>query len=177
MNLLRLFGCGSAASANRPYRFVCDDNAGGVFGACVLQACLQLPEHDPKRLAMVALFERFTDAQDRRHAIGERRRDPPGNQFVGLFENVAPFSSKCIFCAPSMIDEPASACATAGMARNGGATITSRSRASVAASRSSSPRSAVTNARPSTGVMFIFQLPANSFLRIGLSDIAALGAL
>src|SRR6266851_5391831 len=69
-----------------------------------------------------------------------------------------------------MMDEPASACAMAGMARNGGATITSRSRASVAASRSSSPRRAATNARPSTGVMFIFQLPANSFLRIGLSE-------
>src|SRR5271168_2308860 len=64
------------------------------------------------------------------------------------------------------MDDPASACATAGIARNGGATITSRSRASSAATGSINALSAAIKARPSAGFRFIFQLAANSFLRI-----------
>src|ERR1700733_10665896 len=64
------------------------------------------------------------------------------------------------------MDDPASACATAGIARNGGATITSRSRASSAATGSIKALSPAIRFRPSAGFRFIFQLAANSFLRI-----------
>src|ERR1019366_1034755 len=64
-----------------------------------------------------------------------------------------------------MIDEPASACATAGIRIAGGATITSRSLPSAAASRSIPARIAAMSARASTGPRCIFQFPAISFLR------------
>src|SRR5690349_23053115 len=52
------------------------------------------------------------------------------------------------------------------MVRNGGASSTSRSWFSDAACGSSSARRAATSALPSSGVRFIFQFPANSFLRM-----------
>src|SRR3984885_5965011 len=71
-----------------------------------------------------------------------------------------------MFCAPSRIDEPASACATAGIRMSGGAIITSRSLASAAASGSISVRILSTRARAPTGNRCIFQFPAISFLRM-----------
>src|SRR5271156_6199622 len=73
-----------------------------------------------------------------------------------------------MFCAPSRIDDPASASDTSGIRMSAGAIRMSRSCASVAASGSSSARIPATSARASTGTRFIFQFAAISFLRTWL---------
>ena len=72
----------------------------------------------------------------------------------------APLASKCMFWAPSFRVEPSRALATLSRAVNGGQTTTSTSvclpmRLTVS----------WTSATASAAVLFIFQLPAMSFLR------------
>src|SRR5579884_1915464 len=162
------------------------------FGRRCGEPGLQLRKNNPHCLTLLTLLKSLANAQDRRHLMGYRARQALGNQIVVLLEDVAafrmsdnhvgytetfqhgaetspvnaPLLSKWTFCAPSRIDEPANACETAGIVTNGGATRTSRSAARAALSRSSCALSAAINVLPSSGVRFIFQFPAKSFLRI-----------
>src|SRR5580658_3152707 len=73
----------------------------------------------------------------------------------------APDASKCMFCAPSLISEPSIAPATASSAVNGGQMTISTSGCAPADTTISRARETA-----SADVLFIFQFPAMSFLRI-----------
>src|SRR5689334_2560936 len=80
----------------------------------------------------------------------------------------APCDSQCIFCAPTLIGDPSKACLTPGISMNGGQTTRS-----APSSGPSAGTSAVAKAAASSGVLYIFQLPATIGKRIDLYPFCA----
>ena len=117
------------------------DHARDVVVGNAFEPALELAQNDVECAPAVVFVLSLADAQNRRHPMVKRGEHLPVNQLVGLMKDMAalgmadddvsdavsvsiggetspvnaPLSSKCMFCAPSRIDEPASACATAGI--------------------------------------------------------------
>ena len=87
--LLCLLGLGDLAGADRPDRLVGDRDLAEPLGRHLGEALLDLVAQLALGVALLALGLGLADAEDRREAGGERRRDLERQRLVGLGEQLA----------------------------------------------------------------------------------------
>src|SRR3954468_14230506 len=90
VHLLRLFRLRCAFCADRPDRLVGYADTVEVRGCQPAKTALQLPAHDPVRLAPVALLERLAHAHNRGQAGANRGLSFLADEEVGVAIKLAP---------------------------------------------------------------------------------------
>src|SRR5204862_7305173 len=90
-NLIRVRGLRVAPGTDRPDRLVRHDDFLQLIGRQAGERAAHLLLDEGLRFARVTLLERFTDAHDRRHPIGEDRFGFLVDDLVGLTEVLAAF--------------------------------------------------------------------------------------
>ncbi len=92
MGLLCLVGCGVAAGADRPDRFVGDDRFLDLLVGETVQRTAELRCENRLDLAGIALFERLADAENRGHQSSVSGVQLAVDQGVGLAEELPAFA-------------------------------------------------------------------------------------